>query len=351
MGKRWGIAVVGAGMGMRPHGQSLRDLERRADVIGVYSRTEARRREAANAFGWQPADDLDALIGNPRVDAVLVLTPPNAHLDVARRAAALGKHILVEKPLEVTTAGSERLVDAAREARVKLGVVLHYRTRAAARRLDTLVRSNALGALVTASVSVRWWRNQAYYDEAGRGTLARDGGGVLLTQAIHALNLFQSIAGPISEVTAFAATSRAHRMECEDVACAALRFRNGAIGSLDTSTASYPGFPERWEWVFENATALLVGEDLSVFNRDGSVEQVRGGGTDHGGGADPMAYSHVHHRAVIEDFLDALDEDRDPIVTGADALRTHDLIEALLASNSTGRPTAPRQRDDPLAER
>jgi predicted dehydrogenase len=322
-------------MGWAPHAQSLKDLSDRAEVVGVYSRT-AERREKAAALGFPVTDDLDGLVRDPRVSAVMILTPPSAHLENVRLAASAGKQILLEKPLELTTERAVEVVRIARKAGVTLGTVLHYRTRAHARRLRGMMAGGALGRLVTASIAVPWWRTQGYYDELGRGTLARDGGGVLITQAIHAIDLFLTFTGAVEEVAAMAGTSVAHRMETEDVAAAALRFAGGAVGSLYATTAQRPGFPERLDLVFERATARLDGETLILVREDGTEEQ-HGSSAAHGGGADPMGYSHEHHRAILADFLDALDEGRETVAPGAEALRVHRLIDAVLESSATGR--------------
>lgn len=340
--KRRGIAVIGAGMGMKPHALSLIDLAERVEVIGMFSRSAERREAAQAAYGFPVSDDLAGLIADPRVEAVLVLTPPAAHLDMVRLAAAAGKHILLEKPIEHTLARAREVVAVARDAGVRLGIVLQSRTRTNARYLKQRIASGELGELVTASASMRWWRAQSYYDEPGRGTLARDGGGVLITQAIHPLDLFLSLAGPVDEVSAMAGTSRTHQMECEDVVSAAIRFSNGAIGAIDATTASFPGFPERLEFVFDHATAVLTGESLMLYWRDGSVEDRSIAAAGHGGGADPMGYAHTHHRAILEDFLDALDEGREPLVTGAEAMKAHLLIDAILASSAERRPVKVR---------
>ena len=332
---RRGIAVVGAGMGWTPHALSLRDLADRADVVGVYSRSAERRARAAAEHGFPVTDDLAGLIADPRTAAVMVLTPPAAHLDIVRMAAAAGRDILLEKPVELTTERARLLVRAAHEAGVTLGMVLQYRMRPAALRMRELVAAGHLGRLITASCCVPWWRPQAYYDEPGRGSLARDGGGVLLTQAIHSLDLFLALTGPVASVMAMADTSAAHRMETEDVAAAALRFAGGAIGAVFATTAQYPGFAERLDLVFERATARLDGEALHLQWQDGTEERV-GNAASHGGGADPMAYSHEHHRAVLADFLDALDEKRLPAAPGAEVLRVHTLIDAILASSGSG---------------
>jgi len=160
---------------------------------------------------------------------------------------------------------------------------------------------------------------------------------VLITQGIHTLDLMLSLAGPIDEVRAYATTSNVHRMETEDMVVAAVRFANGALGTIDATTAAYPGFAERIEIVGEKATASLVGSDLTVAHHDGRVTELKteygAGGT----GADPMAFPHDWHRSVIADFLDAIDEKRAPMVSGAEALKVHRLIDALLEAGATGK--------------
>jgi predicted dehydrogenase len=335
------IAVIGAGMAIPPHAQSLLDLADRVEVAGVFTRDRARRDQIEQKFKLPTTDALEPLLADKTVDAVLILSPPTTHLELVQRAAAAGKHVLLEKPVEVTAERATQLVVAAEHAGVTLGVVLQHRFRPNALRLEALIRDGALGGVAAASVSVRWWRPQSYYDEPGRGTKARDGGGVLLTQAIHSLDLFQSLAGPIVEVTAFAGTSAVHRMETEDVVGAGIRFASGALGTLDATTASYPGFPERHEIVGTRGTAVLTGGTLEVFWQDGRTEKFEGERMS-GGGADPMAFAHDHHRAVLIDFLDALDHKRPPKISGREALKVHRLIDALLRSSMTREPVAIR---------
>jgi predicted dehydrogenase len=188
-------------------------------------------------------------------------------------------------------------------------------------------------------VSVRWWRPQSYYDEPGRGTLARDGGGVLLTQAIHTLDLALSLLPAVVEVTAYTATSALHRMETEDSAAGAARLANGALVALDATTASYPGFPERIEIIGTRGTAVLTAGLLDVYHADGRRETA-GEAQATGGGADPMAFTHDAHRAVHVEFLDALDARRPPVNSGRSALAAHRVIDALLASSRQRVPIA-----------
>jgi UDP-N-acetyl-2-amino-2-deoxyglucuronate dehydrogenase len=336
---RVGVALIGAGMGATPHAASLVDLASRVRVVGVHSRSAESRGRLATRFGLPEAPDLDVLLADPGLDAVIVVTPSNTHLDVARKAIEAGKHVLVEKPIDVTLERSTALVELAERAGVNLGVMLQYRARPSTRRIRELIAEGSLGRLVAASLAVDWWRPQSYYDQPGRGTLARDGGGVLITQAIHALDLFVSLAGPVAEVTCFTATTPVHRMECEDMAAAALRFENGAIGSFRASTAIEPGFPERMTLTYENGTLMLVGQDLRHFRPDGSEEHLPSGPA-HGGGADPMAFSHEHHQAVIAAFVDAVAGKGPLVVSGREALTVHRVIEALVQSSAERRIVA-----------
>jgi UDP-N-acetyl-2-amino-2-deoxyglucuronate dehydrogenase len=342
--RKTGVAIIGLGMAVGPHARSLADLSDRVVVRHAFSPTAERRAAFAKAHGVPAAGDLDAVLADPGVDAVLILTPPNTHLDLVRRAAAAGKHILLEKPLEVSIERSEALVDAADAAGVTLGVVLQRRFSPGALALSERIAAGVLGEIVGASVRLGNWRPQSYYDEPGRGTRSRDGGGVLLTQGIHMLDLYVALAGLPAEVAAYAATSSVHRMETEDIVAAAARFENGAIGAISATTAAYPGFPDAIELIGTLGTAHLVGESLRIWMKDGEAVEVGSTTGSGGSGADPMAFSHHQHRALITDFLDALEDGRPPAVTGRGTLAVHDLIGALLTSAGTGRPSAVRRR-------
>lgn len=327
------VGVIGLGMAAAPHAQSLIDLAERVEVAGCYSPTPARRDAFASRYGLPVVERVEAILDDPSVSAVVVLTPPDSHAAVVTRCAAAGKHVLLEKPLDATPAGARAVVDAMERAGLTLGVVLQHRFRASAERLAGLLARGVLGQPVSAAVAVRWWRDAAYYAQPGRGMKARDGGGVLLTQAIHTLDLFVSLLGLPSAVAGFAATSALRSMDTEDVVAAALRYDDGLLATVDATTAAFPGFPERIEIAGTLGSAVLSGDTLAVRLHDGgTIEEGAGSGT-LGGGADPMAFPNLHHRAVLADFLDALDQGRRPRVDGREALKVHRLIEALLASD------------------
>lgn len=330
------IALIGLGMAVTPHARSMIDLKDRVEVAAAFSPSEVRRKAFGEKFPFPLNASLDAILADKSIDCVEILTPPNTHLELVQKCAAAGKHILLEKPLEILTARSVALVEAAEKAGVTLAVMLQHRFRPAGMKLREMLRAGELGRIVNCSTVIRLWRPQSYYDVEGRGTLARDGGGVLVTQGIHTLDLMLSLAGPVAEVCGYATTSSVHRMETEDMAVAAVKFENGALGTIDATTAAYPGFAERIEIIGEKATASLVGSDLVVSHHDGRVTEVKteygAGGT----GADPMAFPNDWHRSAIADFLDALEGKRAPTVSGREALKVHRLIDALLEAGRTG---------------
>jgi UDP-N-acetyl-2-amino-2-deoxyglucuronate dehydrogenase len=331
------LAIIGLGMAVTPHAKALLDLAERVEVAAAFSPTEVRRRAFADRFPFPLAEDLDAILADSSIKAVAILTPPNTHLELVQRAARAGKHILLEKPLEVSLERAEALVAACRDAGVLLGVVLQHRFRPAGRTLAARLADGGLGRIVGVATSIRLWRPQSYYDEPGRGTRARDGGGVLLTQGIHTLDLMLSLAGPVSEVVGYATTTPVHRMETEDLVAAALRYASGAFGTIEATTAAYPGFPEQIALTCERGTAVLTGTALVIQQPDGETTRIEADSTPGGTGADPMAFPHDYHRALIADFLDAIDEGRAPKVDGAAGLAVHRLIEALLEAAASGR--------------
>lgn len=333
---RLGLGIVGAGMGAKPHALALQALKDEIAVLGVYRRNRAELDGFCQTYGFPAAQSYEALLTDPRLDMLLVLTPPNARQDIVAAAAKAGKHVLIEKPVERTTAAAERLTAQCQAAGIVLGVIFQHRFRNASRALAERIAAGAFGALQTVQVTVPKWRSQqGYYDQPGRGTLAQDGGGVLMNQAIHTLDLMLSLCGTVSEVVAMTATSGFHRMETEDFAVAGLRFANGAVGSLTASTAHFPDMPEQLTLGFAKATAMLKGPVLDIFWQDGRTEQVGEAGNA-SSNTDPMAGPFIWHQRQIADFAAALREGREPVSTGQTALGAHRLIDAIMDSARLG---------------
>jgi predicted dehydrogenase len=331
------VALIGAGPSCAPHLQSLLELAPAVQLAWVAARTQQRLSALSLPAGTRTTTQLDDILNDASVGAALVVTPPATHLDIATQLARAGKHVLVEKPLDVTLARAQQLVEVCDGQGVKLAVMLQHRMREASLAAAQLIHSGALGTLTSSTTSVRWWRPQSYYDQPGRGTLARDGGGVLMTQAIHTLDLLLHLTGLPAQVTALATTSPLHTMECEDTVCAVLRHANGAIGTIDATTAAWPGYPERIALNFTGGTATLESGELTVQPLDGPITRV-GQPQATGSGANIMAFDHGPHRAVIEDFVTAIRTGAQPAVSGRSALAVHRLMDAMMASQ--GRPVS-----------
>jgi len=332
------VAIIGLGMAVGPHARSLLDLADRVEVAAAYSPSPQRRAAFSETYGLPVVDDIDTIFADRSIAAVLVLTPPNTHLDLVRSAAASGKHVLVEKPLEVTLEKAEALVATMRTAGLQLGVVLQHRFRPVSIALDGWIREGRLGDIIGASARVNNWRPQSYYDQPGRGTRARDGGGVLLTQAIHALDLLVALAGVPIQVAGRAAKTPIHDMETEDLAAGVVTFANGALGSISATTAAYPGYPDAIDIIATRGTARLEGGTVSAQLHDGTTLTASDGADGHGGGSDPMAFSHGPHRALIRDFIEAVENGVESKISGREALKVHRLIDALLRSAEAGKP-------------
>lgn len=334
MTEKMGIAIVGLGPGSEPHLASLKALKDRVDLRWCVTRGGAPARQALLPEGTGVTSDLSEVLADAGVHAVVLATPANTHLAIARRVLAAGKHTLVEKPLDVSLERAEELVRIAEASKLCFGVVLQHRFRPGAVRLRALLASGSLGELQAGMLQVPWWRSQAgYYAQAGRGTRERDGGGVLLTQAIHSLDLFRSFVGVRKVVAAQVITTALHAMETEDFVSALLTLGNGAPGNLMATTAMYPGRTESIELVFTQANVSLVGGGLQVHYHDGRREVVEGDEKT-GSGDSIMDFAPDAHIALYRDFLDAITNNREPLVSGREALLTHRLIEEILSTGA-----------------
>lgn len=236
----------------------------------------------------------------------------------------------MEKPVERRLSAARELVDLYSHAQVPLGICFQHRTRAAAQTLKQRIDAGLLGEVVHVDIRVPWWRDQSYYDAPGRGTYARDGGGVMINQAIHTLDLALWLAGPVEKLQAMMRTSPLHVMETEDIAAGLLSFHSGASGSLFATTAAYPGGAESITLTTTKARAHLEGNSLCIDWLSGQTDMLApDGGSDTGGGADPMAFTHAWHQALIEDFVVSVNEKRAPLVPATEALHVHAVIDTM----------------------
>ncbi len=333
------VALIGFGMVGPTYAAALEALAGRVRLAGVLGRSPASGEAflgkhaglgAARVYG-----SVQEIAADSSLDFAILTTPPDARVEIVAALAEAGKPILMEKPVERSLAAAKEICAICADAGVPLGIVLQHRASPAARALRTRLSEDDLGALQAVEISVPWWRDQEYYDAPGRGSYARDGGGVMITQAIHVMDLALQFTGPVAEVTALCATTGLHRMEAEDFVSAGLRFACGAVGTLLASTASRPGRAEEIALHYDAASIRLQRGLLQFDGADGSSEVI-GAAAAAGSGADPMAFAADLHRAVIADFAACLDSGAEPLASGRSALPVHALIEAVERSGRSG---------------
>ena len=341
-----GFGIVGCGMIAEFHARAIAEIPG-ARLVAAFSRSEANgAKVAALSLGeCRVYDDLGAMLAHPGLDVVCICTPSGAHLEPSIRAAKAGKHVVVEKPLEVTVSRCDAIIEACGDAGVQLCSIFPSRFSAANLALKRAIESGRFGRLTLGDTHVKWWRTQEYYDSGKwRGTWDLDGGGALMNQAIHNVDLLQWLMGDVESVQAMTATLVHERIEVEDTAVAAIRFRSGALGIIEASTGAYPGLLKRTEIHGENGSARVEQDDITLWSfRDeqpGDREMTNSGASPSGGAADPKAISHAGHRDQLIDFLRAIDSGTPALVDGREGRRAVDIIRAVYRSSQTGRAVA-----------
>jgi UDP-N-acetyl-2-amino-2-deoxyglucuronate dehydrogenase len=351
-----GFGIVGAGVISSTHAGAIASLPD-ARLVAVTDVESERAKSLAARHECAAEPDLDALLARDDVDVVSVCVPSGLHAEVGIRAAAAGKHLVVEKPVDVSLEAADRLIRAVRAAGVVMTVISQHRFDQGLIELRRLLDEGRLGRLVLGEASTKWYRSQGYYDSATwRGTWAHDGGS-LMNQGIHYLDLLLWTMGPVAEVTALFST-QTHQIEVEDAALAVLRFGSGAVGTVVASTAVFPGFAQRLE--ISGTSGTVVIEDGEIIRRelsaDGAEPGQRGRLDDRGGApsaaaATPAGLDIAGHAAQIRDLLDAIDEGREPSVTGEDGRAALEVVCAVYESARDARtvrlPAVPRVRDNP----
>lgn len=350
-----GFGIIGCGMISRFHARAVADI-RQARVVACYDNIPAAADKLAEEVGCRAYHDLDALLADPAVQVVTIGTPSGAHLEPAVAAAKAGKHVIVEKPLEVTLQRCDRIIRACDAAGVRLGTIFPSRFHESSKLLRQAVDQGRFGRLTIGDAYVKWYRTQAYYDSgAWRGTWQLDGGGALMNQAIHSVDLLTWLMGPVVEVTAHTARLAHERIEVEDVAIATLRFANGALGTIEATTAAYPGALKRIELHGSQGSAVLQEEDITVWDfakktaRDKAIVERMAGRTKTGGGAaDPKAIGHHGHTAMFKDVVQAMQRGTQPTIDGCEGRRSVEIILAIYKAAETGQAVRLPLKADPV---
>jgi predicted dehydrogenase len=346
-----GFGIIGCGMIAEYHARAIGEIPG-ARLVAVYDSSAARdkgSRIAALATGPCAVEhELEALLAHPEIDVVCVCTPSGAHAEPAVAAARAGKHVVVEKPLEITLPRCDAIIAACDANAVGLCAIFPSRFSPANLRLKQAIDTGRFGRLTLGDTYVKWWRSQEYYDSGGwRGTWQLDGGGALMNQAIHNIDLLTWLMGDVVEVSAFTDTLSHERIEVEDTAVATLRFASGALGVIEAATSAYPGLLKRTEIHGDRGSARVEQDDITLWEFQEKVPSdqevlaalaARGGGNS--GASDPRGISHAGHRQQLADFLEALDTGRPPAVDGREGRKSVEIIRAIYRSARAGRAVA-----------
>jgi predicted dehydrogenase len=316
-------------------------------VVALMDQVPGAPQRLAEASGLRCATytELRPMLENKDVDIVIVSTPSGAHMESAVTAAEAGKHVVVEKPLEVTVERCDRIINACEQHGVKLCTIFPSRFADANMALKAAVDAGRFGRLTLGETTCKWWRSQEYYDKGGwRGTWALDGGGALMNQAIHNVDLLLWTMGPVTHVSAFTSTLAHERIEVEDTAVACLRFASGALGVIEATTSVHPGLPKTIAIHGDAGTVVIEQEDLlrwefkTPLPEDDSIRQrfaVKVGAS--GGSSNPAAISHQYHARQLADFVRAIQSGGRPLVDGREGRKAVEVIRAIYQSATSGR--------------
>ena len=313
-------------------------------VAGFDTRAEAADRLAGQYPGCKPYHDFNAFLADKNIDIVTIGTPSGAHLEPAVAAAEAGKHVIVEKPLEITLERCDKIITACKKNNVQLATIFPSRFHDSSLTLKSAIEAGRFGRLTLGDALVKWYRTQEYYDSgAWRGTWELDGGGALMNQAIHTIDLLTWLMGHVVEVTAHTALLAHERIAVEDTAVATLKFANGALGTIVGTTAAYPGYLKRVEISGSKGSAILEEEDIirwdfaETLPSDTAVLEAmtnrKSGG---GGAADPAAINFSGHAKLFANVLAAIDGKEKLVVDGPEGCRSVEIILAIYQSAKTG---------------
>ncbi len=342
--KTYEFGIIGCGMIADFHSAAIAELEG-GKLVSVSSRNGDNARRVADRYNvdWYP--DYNEMLKRKDLDIICVCTPSGAHRAPAVAAARAGKHVVVEKPLEITLDRCDDIIQACDKADVRLCAIFNSRFTEGSQLVKKTIDSGRFGVLTLGDAYIKWYRTQEYYDSGGwRGTWELDGGGALMNQSIHAIDLLQYFMGPVKAVQAFTDTMAHERIEVEDVAVAALRFENGALGVIEGTTTAYPGMLKRTEISGSNGTVILEEEDIIKWEfapelpEDAEIHQQfaqrRSGG---GGAADPRAISHENHRRQMQDLINTIENGTPHLVNGREGRKAVEIILAIYTSSKEGR--------------
>src|ERR671912_1929586 len=350
------FGILGCGVIGPHHALAIAGLDG-AKLVAAADVHPERANKLADEYGCSSFSSLGEMLSGVDLDAVSVCTPSGMHAGDAIAALEAGKDVVIEKPVDVTLEATDRLLEAQRATGRKVAVVSQHRFDAATLAVRDAISTGRFGRLTSGSAEVRWWRSQSYYDSGGwRGTRELDGGGALINQSIHSIDLLQWLMGPVVEVTAYTGLIAHERIEVEDTAVAILKFANGALGTIVATTAAYPGLTTRITVHGDRGSAIIDDDELTYFHaaREGQEGEAYGAGGGenqaelvmqrYGGAesgprarADPGSLS-MAHRDQIQDFVEAVRDGREPLVNLQEGRKPLAIIQGIYESARTGGP-------------
>lgn len=338
-----GFGIVGCGMIANFHAKAIAEIDD-AKLVACFDHVADARDKLAGATGCKAYADIDQFMADSDIDIVTICTPSGAHLEPGILAAKAHKHVLVEKPLEVTLDRCDKLIAACESNGVVLSTIFQSRFHRSSKWMKQAVEQNRFGRVTLADAYVKWFRDQEYYDSGQwRGTWRLDGGGALMNQAIHSVDLLIWLMGPVVSVTAQSATLAHQRIEVEDTIVATLKFASGALGVIEASTATYPGSLKKVELHGSQGSAIMEEEDLIKWEfsnpdqmDDAIVAEMHNQNSSGGGASDPSAISFAGHVAQFKDVIDAIKSDRKPLIDGHQGRRSVEVILAIYQAAQTG---------------
>jgi predicted dehydrogenase len=340
--KIWNFGIIGAGLIADFHARAILSLKN-ARLAGICGTNQVKVKTLADKYCCKAFSDMEEMFLSGDIDIVTIATPSGAHMEPAIAAARHSIHVLCEKPLEISLERIDRMIMAHAEAGTRLGGIFNYRFNDTLQYIKKAVDSNRFGTITYASVHVPWWRNEAYYTNSWHGTSDLDGGGALMNQGIHMIDILQYLMGPVDSLQAYVATL-AHKIAVEDTATAILQFRNKALGAIYGTTASFPGQFRRLEITGTRGTVIQVENSFKVWQfadqSDSDNEIFKAFSTIEGGGgvSDPAAIPFEPHARNIAAFIDAVETGRPFEVDGPEARKA---VEIVLAIYSSAREKGP----------
>jgi predicted dehydrogenase len=335
------IGIIGAGNISDTHARAALEIEG-VSIAAVYGTNSEKAARLAQRYGAEVYSELEAFLAHKPMEMVMIGSPSGLHAEQGIAAARQGLHVLVEKPIDVSLARTDLLINECERANVKLAVCFQDRVAPDVVRLKELVDAGVLGKPILISARVKWYRPPEYYrDSRWRGTYALDGGGALMNQGIHTVDLLQWLMGEVVRVQARAVTAL-HQIEVEDTVVATLEFANGAIGTLEAATSAYPGYPRQLELTGSEGTIILedsriVAIDLRTGKADFPVASISTKNPDSSQRSTSPVVSDVSgHKRLLQDFLRAIETGDRPVCDGYEGRRSVELVQAIYESSRTG---------------